>query len=150
VRVTATGSPTHPVFVGIGRKSEVASYLQSVAHEAVTDFEIDPFSVTYARRPGSATPAVPTAQTFWAVEASGGGQQTVTWPVKQGAWAVVVMNADAARGIRTDVSVGARVPFVLWLGIGLLIAGGLVAIGGSAAIYFGARPQRMPRVGSPV
>ena len=52
VRVSATGSSGHPVFVGIGRTTRVESYLHSVAHDEVTDFEVDPFSVTYTRRIG--------------------------------------------------------------------------------------------------
>ena len=56
VRVTARGAATHPVFVGIGRQSDVEAYLRRVEHDAVTDFEVDPFSVTYSRRPGGATP----------------------------------------------------------------------------------------------
>ena len=145
VRVTANGASAHPVFVGIGRQSDVDSYLRAVEHDAVTDFEVDPFSVTYSRRAGDTTPAAPGTQTIWAAQASGSGRQTVTWPVQKGAWAVVVMNADAARGVEADVSVGAKVPFILWLGVGLLGAGALVAVGSGVAIYFGVRTRRTPQ-----
>lgn len=139
VRVTATGDEAHPIFVGIGRKPAVASYLRAVSHDEVTDFEVDPFAVSYARRPGRTAPAAPADQKLWAVKASGVGQQTVTWPVKKGDWAVVVMNRNAAPGVRTDVSVGAKVPLMLWLGISLLGAGGILAAVGGTAIFFGAR-----------
>jgi len=145
VRVTADGGASHPVFVGVGRQADVDSYLRDVEQDAVTDLEVDPFSVTYSRRPGTATPAAPTTQTFWAAKASGSGRQTVTWPVQKGAWAVVVMNADAARGVEADVSVGAKVPFILWLGFGLVGAGALVAVGSGVAIYFGVRTRRTPQ-----
>jgi hypothetical protein len=145
IRVAATSTSAHPVFVGIGPKARVDSYLASVTHDAVTDFEVDPFSVTYARRAGTAAPAAPGEQTFWVAEARGSGRQSVTWPVSKGDWAVVVMNADASPGVRTDVSIGAKVPFVLWLGIGLLGIGVLVAVGGTAAIVVGTRTQRRPR-----
>ena len=46
---------------------------------------------------------------------------------------------------RTDVSVGAKVPAVLWIGVGLLAVGGLLASFAAAAIYYGARkPRRAP------
>lgn len=145
VRVTANGASAHPIFVGIGRQSDVDSYLRAVEHDAVTDFEVDPFSVTYSRRAGDTTPAAPGTHTIWAAQASGSGRQTVTWPVQKGAWAVVVMNADSARGVEADVSVGAKVPFILWLGVGLLGAGALVAVGSGVAIYFGVRTRRTPQ-----
>lgn len=72
VRVTAIGDGAHPIFVGVGRRSAVASYLRSVAHDEVADFEVDPFSVRYSRRPGDATPAVPASQGFWGGEGERG------------------------------------------------------------------------------
>jgi hypothetical protein len=145
VRVTATGGQAHPVFVGIARESDVDIYLGSVERDAVTDFEVDPFSVTYSRRPGETTPAAPATQTFWAAKSAGSGRQTVTWPVQKGSWDVVIMNADAARGIQSDVSVGAKVPFILWLGVGVLGLGALVAVVSGVAIYFGVRTRRTPQ-----
>ena len=52
------------------------------------------------------------------------------------------MNADGTRGVHTDVSVGAKVPFLLELGAGLLIGGGLAAAGAGAAIYRGKSSSR--------
>ena len=111
VRVTATGSAAHPIFVGIGPVSRVNSYLRSVAHDAVTDFAVDPFTVTSARRAGDKAPLEPATQNFWAAKSSGRGRQSMTWPVAKGNWAVVVMNADAARSDRTHVGEAARVRF---------------------------------------
>jgi hypothetical protein len=59
------------------------------------------------------------------------------------------MNADTARGVRTDISLGAKVPFLLWPGVDLLGIGGLVALGGGVAIYFGAREAGASRLSAP-
>jgi hypothetical protein len=82
VRVTATGTSSEPVFVGIARRSQVDAYLRGVARDLITDFEVDPFTVASTRRPGTATPAAPTGQGFWAGQASGAGRQTLSWPVQ--------------------------------------------------------------------
>jgi hypothetical protein len=146
IRLTATDT-TKPIFIGVARQSQVDAYLKGVPHDEVTDFEFDPFSYEHARQTGTTAPAAPTDQHFWATSASGRGEQTVTWPVETGTWAVVVMNADGSHGVETDVSVGAKVPAVLWIGLGLLVVGGFLASFGAAAIYFGARkPRRTPSV----
>jgi hypothetical protein len=51
------------------------------------------------------------------------------------------MNADGTRDVRTRVSVAAKVPLLLWLGIGLLSGGGVLAAAGGALIFFGTRQR---------
>jgi hypothetical protein len=66
IRVTASGTVTKPIFVGIARKAQVDGYLRRVTHDQITDFDVDPFSVSSTRRPGAARPAPPTTEDFWA------------------------------------------------------------------------------------
>jgi hypothetical protein len=146
VRITATGTEVKPIFVGIAREWKLAAYLNGVAHDEVTDFDLDPFAVKYVREPGTAAPAAPGAQSFWAEASSGTGPQSVTWPADEGTWAVVVMNADGTSAVRARVSVAAKVPLLLWLGIGLLSGGAVLAAAGGALIFFGTR--RRPRTPS--
>jgi hypothetical protein len=132
VRIVATGTRDRPVFIGVGRTSQVRAYLRGVSQDRITDFDVDPFSVTHHARPGTSTPAAPTTQTFWSSHVSGSGRQTVRWPVQEGNWSVAIMNADGSAGIRTSVSVGAKTRLLLWVGIGSLTLGGLLAAGSAA------------------
>jgi hypothetical protein len=134
IRVAATSTSGKPVFVGIARTAQVESYLGRVSRDRITDFELDPFAVTSERERGRATPAAPATKRFWVSRSTGTGRQTLSWPVQQGDWTVVVMNADGSPGIRTDVQVGAKAGIVLTAGIVLLVVGAVLAL--LAALVF--------------
>jgi hypothetical protein len=127
IRVAANGTPAKPIFIGVARTAQVDTYLRGVAQDEIGDFDIDPFSVSYDRHPGTAAPAAPAGQSLWAARATGSGRQTLTWRVREGNWAVVVMNADGSQGVQTDVSVGAKAGVLVWVGAGLLALGALFA-----------------------
>jgi hypothetical protein len=68
------------------------------------------------------------------VSSSGAGPQGVTWEVDEvdeGTYSLVVMNEDAVDGLNFEARVGARVPALKSIGVGLLI-------GGSVAMALGA------------
>jgi len=132
------------LFVGIGRTSDVEAYLRGVEHHRLTDVDFDPFRARYDVRAGDAPTAPPGEQDFWAATASGSGEQTLTWNPESGNWSVVVMNADASPGISAELSVGAEANFLTWLAIGLLVAGGILLLGGAGLIYLGARHAAAP------
>jgi hypothetical protein len=144
VRVTATGTEAKPVFIGIARTSQVDAYLRDVARDDITDFDVDPFTVELVRRAGSTKPSDPAGAGFWAEQASGSGTRSVIWPVQKGSWDVVVMNADGSLGVRSVVSVGAKIPAALWVGIGLLVAGVVLAAAGAASFLYGIRGPQDP------
>ena len=52
------------------------------------------------------------------------------------------MNEDASRGVATELSIGAELDQVIWIGIGLLVAGGLLAAGAALAITAGVHRGR--------
>ncbi len=146
VRVAVTSAK--PVFIGIGRAADVERYLAEVEHAQITDWDTDPFSVSYRSQDGTARPATPASQNFWRVQASGSGTQTITWPVAEGKWSVVAMNADSSRKVSVDAQLGARVPSLRWFAIGLLGAGALALLIGGGLFYFGARRPRHDLEGS--
>jgi hypothetical protein len=120
-------SSEKPVFVGIARSRDVAAYLRGTQYDLVRDVSYSPFDADYRRVAGDERPPTPAGQDFWAASASGTGTQAVTWDVEDGDWSVVVMNADASRGVDADAKAGAELPFLASLGWGTLIAG-LVAL----------------------
>ena len=145
VRLTVDPQTEAPVFVGIGPEDDVARYLDGVAHAEIADIDTDPFRVTYDFQRGGAPATPPADQDFWAASAHGPGTQTVAWDLDDGDWSIVVMNADGSRGIDTNISAGAKIPFLGalgWVSLGgalvlLIIAGTLV--------YLGVRTPRPPR-----
>jgi hypothetical protein len=141
VRITATGTESRPVFIGIARDDRVTQYLGGVAYDEVTDLDVDPLAVTTTRRAGTRAPLAPTSRTFWRRSTTGSGRQTLAWPVERGKWDIVVMNADGSRMLRTDVSVGASVPIVRRLGIGLLTFGAALSLVFVSLVLI-ARPRR--------
>jgi hypothetical protein len=148
VRIRGESASAKPVFIGIGPEAAVAGYLGRVAHADVEDINVDPFRVEYRQIAGGAPRRPPTVQNFWAASASGQGSQTVTWKVRDGDWSVVLMNADGSRGVAADVDLGAKLSFLLWVAIGLLVAGALI-LGGSVALIVLAARTRPPRAPPP-
>ena len=129
-RIVVRSTNDAPVFVGIARHSDIERYLARTAHDEITDVRFSPFRPTYRSQAGETPPAPPEAQPFWVASISGAGQQTLTWDIERGEWDVVVMNADARRGVSVEASAGIEIGFLLALGFALMaagLAGGAVA-----------------------
>jgi hypothetical protein len=149
VRIRGESAGGKTLFMGIGPEAAVAKYLGPVAHASVEDIDFDPFRVTYLPVTGGAPQGPPTQQRFWAASASGVGTQTLTWKVREGDWSVVLMNSDGSRGVAADIDVGAKMSFLLWVGIGVLL-GGVLVTGGSTALIVLAIRTRRPQPSPPV
>jgi uncharacterized protein DUF4389 len=145
VRITSD-SGERPVFVGIGPAEDVERYLDGVEHDVVTDLDStgDP---EYRRVPGGA-PADPPyralgaetlRQTFWANSFGMSGEGSLDWEPEDGDWRIVLMNLDASRGVSSELSIGAELDSVLWIGIGMLVVGVVLAALAALAITAGAR-----------
>jgi hypothetical protein len=147
----ASADPRGPLFIGIAHEQDVDRYLEGVAHSEVTDVNGDPFGTTY--RPSyhlvaGGRPAIPpTRATFWVARVAGGGGQSLTWSVRQGRWAVVVMRPDGSRGVAADLAAGAKLPALLWVSIVVLVLGTLALAAGAGLIYLGGREPRAPSPG---
>jgi hypothetical protein len=137
IRVTPV-SAGPPLFVGIGPSTDVDRYLAGVNHTVITEFWDEKVDAVRGGTPRSA----PGTQDFWAASTAGAGPQTLAWDPVDGSWTVVVMNADGRPGINVGADLGARMPAVLWIAIGLLAAGAVFLAGGALLIAGAIRGRR--------
>jgi hypothetical protein len=148
LRLALSGS-SRPTFVGIGPADAVDQYLAGAAVDRVRDLEVDPFRLVTTPVPGTAKPAAPDSQNFWVARDSG-PDPTLTWNVTDGNYRLVIMNADATPAVATDASVALRVPHLFAIGLGLLVAGGVLALIGIAVLVVALLSGRSRRPATPV
>ncbi|HET6617753.1 MAG TPA: hypothetical protein VFH69_08090 [Gemmatimonadota bacterium] len=137
IRVTpaAAGSA---LFVGIGPSDEVDRYLAGVGHTVIADFwneRVRPVG-------GDATASAPGSQDFWVASGSGSGPRSVTWDPTSGSWSVVVMNVDGQPGVDVRADLGATIPPLVWISVGLLLFGLVLVAGGSLLVVGAIRRAR--------
>jgi hypothetical protein len=121
LRVNATSSTDEPLFIGIASQDDVERYLAGADHSVATDFGHN--GASYDQLVGTDRPSRPASQDIWVASSQGSGEQRVQWEPDNGRWAVVAMNADASRGVDLDVDAGAKVSWLIWVGIGLTAFG---------------------------
>ena len=68
---------------------------------------------------------------------SGAGPRTVTWEPTGGSWSVVVMRADGQAGVDVRADLGATLPPLVWISVGLVLFG-LVFLAGGLLLIVGA------------
>ena len=144
IRVTPT-SPASALFVGIGPSTEVDRYLAGVNHTVINEFWEEKVETVAGGQPRSA----PATQDFWVASSTGSGARTLEWDPTDGSWTVVVMNADGRPGINVGADLGARMPAVLWIAFGVLIAGAVFLAAG-ALLLAGAIRGRAPPASGPL
>jgi len=104
--------------------------MQGVAHSVMRDMPGRRMTTVH----GMAAPrTAPADAGIWATQSNGPGGRVLTWTPTRGDWTVVIMNADASRGLTVRGDVGATVPALTGIAAGLLI-GGAVLVGGGALL----------------
>ncbi len=147
VEVRARARNDDEVFVGLAPAAAVDSYLAGVAHSTLTGIEdVDGTPTPVYRDSAGAAPAVPPAESdIWAASVAGAGEQELRWAPTTGDWVVVLMNTDGAAAVTADLAVGAEVPALGWVVVGLLVAGGVLLVVSIAlvlaALYGGRRTR---------
>jgi hypothetical protein len=133
-RLTATSQDGAELFLGVAPTSDVDQYLSGVANDRVTDLGLGPAAygrTAYVTTGGGPPTTLPSKVDIWRAASTGVGEVTITWPLEEGDWTLVVMNADGARDIAADVSAGATLPMLD------LVAPVLLSIGGTGLVVAG-------------
>jgi hypothetical protein len=129
IRATPVNSDA-PLFVGIGPATDVDRYLAGVSHTVITEFWEDEVEAV-----GGGTPqSDPGTQDFWVASDTGPGALTLVWEPTDGSWTVVVMNADGRPGIDVGADLGAKMPALVWVAVGVVVAGTTLLVGGALLI----------------
>ncbi len=147
IRVQAESDSGKPVFLGLATQADAENYLGNVNIAEITNYswrftQSGVGSPTYRVLPGSAPSSPPTAQSFWVVQASGAGEQTITWNAVGGNYWVVLMNADGSRAVDATVTLGANLSSLGWVGYGLLIGGFFMLVIAGVLLWFGLARRR--------
>jgi hypothetical protein len=137
IRVTPS-SQSSELFLGIAASADVDRYLAGVSHTVISDF----WTSTVETKTGGTPASSPGTQDFWVASTTGFGSQTLTWEPASGSWTVVVMNADGQPAFDVQADLGARIPTLLWISVGLLAAGAVVMSGGALLILGASRRRR--------
>jgi hypothetical protein len=144
IRVTPS-SQSSELFVGIAASADVGRYLAGVSHAVISDF----WTSTVETKNGGTPTSAPGTQNFWVASTTGSGSQTLTWEPANGSWTVVVMNADGKPALDVQADLGARIPALLWISVGLLAAGAVVMSGGALLILGAIRRRRASQAETP-
>lgn len=123
-RVRATSQSQQPLFIGIARKDDVRNYLRDAGYATIYSFEVSDKTT----HPGAAPRVPPSNESIWATSTQGTGEQTLLWTPRDGDWSIVFMNADATANVGVHGDASAKLPPLPW------VAGGLLIIGGAAAV----------------
>jgi hypothetical protein len=137
VRIRISSSdPSRPLFAGIAPADDAERYLTGVSYTTVgplSDHDVTDHL-------GTGAPVTPASALPWVAQVQGTGNLTLTWPVTDGDWMVVVMNSDASRGLVVRADAGVSSPALPWLAGELLAAGVLIGVAAAALIIV---PVRM-------
>ena len=147
IAVRARATAGEELFVGVAPAAAVDTYLAGVAHTTLTGIEdVDGTPTPVYRDSAGAAPALLPAETdIWAASTTGTGEQQLRWTPTTGEWAVVMMNVDGGAAVAADLAVGAEIPALGWIVVGMLVAGGVLLVVSIAlvlaALYGGRRTR---------
>jgi hypothetical protein len=149
VEIEATMRAAEPgVFVGVGPAAAVDRYLAGADVDLVTDVEVSPFRLTTGRRAGSGALAAPAAQDFWVARAEArSGTARLSWPVQDGDYRIVFMNADGSPAVDVDGRFAVMLPSAFGISLVILASGLGLALLGASVLTLGLLAPAPPATG---
>ncbi|MFI7064390.1 hypothetical protein ACIBL3_25600 [Kribbella sp. NPDC050124] len=142
LHVNARSTDGKPVFVGVARDFDAASYLKGLAHTELVEVEY-PISISTRDVKGTAGPlAAPDTLDWWVAKTSGGGTQELTWPIADGPYSVVIMSADGKTAPDVQADLGIEIPDAFLTALVVFAAGLVLLALGIFLILF--RGRRTP------
>jgi hypothetical protein len=147
LRVQAESTGRRPLFIGIGPTPDVGRYLGRVARSELTDWRHG--HAVFTEIAGGAPRVPPTNQKFWVASSQGFGERQIDWDPQDGVWTVVAMNAGGTRDVAVAAQIGAKVGWLLGLGIGFVVVGLVLSIGCTLLILMIGRHASRDRIAEP-
>ncbi|WP_231502781.1 DUF4389 domain-containing protein [Blastococcus sp. URHD0036] len=146
-RIEVTSRTGSDLFIGLGRTSDVETYLDGVGRSVLDDLAVSAEGERDVLRGmtdvAGGPPATPPGDAdVWVASATGSGTQVLDWRPTEGDWTVVVMRADGAAGIQAEVRAGATLPGLTWFSWVLIGIGGVIALAGGLLVALAVRGAR--------
>jgi hypothetical protein len=122
--------PDQEIFVGMAPTDLLDDYLGGVPYAVVDDTNEDGMFLSYRMNTSEQPLSPPAEQEFWTLSSTGIGFQELEWELEEGDVSFVIMNEDASDGLAFEAVVGARVPWIGPVSMGLIVGGAVtLAIG---------------------
>ncbi|MET9273170.1 hypothetical protein [Kribbella sp. NPDC003557] len=140
LHVDVRSAKDEPVFVGVGRDFDVASYLNGTAHTKLVQVQF-PIALSTEDSKGTAGPlAAPAALDWWVAKASGAGRQSIAWPIEDGPYDLVVMNADGKTAPDVRADLGIEIPKAFLTALAVFVVGIVLLALGILLVLLRRRP----------
>ncbi|TCC25006.1 hypothetical protein [Kribbella speibonae] len=142
LHVDVRSAKNQPVFVGVARDFDVSSYLKGFAHTKLVQVQY-PIALSTQDEKGTAGPlAAPDTLDWWVAKANGAGTQSIAWPIEDGPYDVVIMNADGKTAPDVQVDLGIEIPKAFATALGVFAAGLVLLALGILLVLFRRRPTK--------
>ncbi|WP_134115975.1 hypothetical protein [Kribbella kalugense] len=147
LHVDVRSTKNQPVFVGVARDFDVSSYLKGTAYTKLVQVQY-PIALTTQDAKGTAGPlAAPDTLDWWVTKANGAGTQSIAWPIEDGPYDVVVMNADGKTAPATQVNLGIEIPHAFRTALVIFAVGIVLLALGILLVLFRRRPKKAQPTG---